>query len=94
MRTNAFLGMTATLISALLLPILCAPACADAPAASADAAKLRALFDEEWQWTLREYPEFATGVGDNRYNDKLTDLSLPALDRRKAHEREVSGATS
>ena len=55
---------------------LCVSACADPPAANADAAKLHALFDDEWQWTLREYPEFATGVGDNRYNDKLTDLSV------------------
>ena len=58
------------------------------PRPTRDAAKLHALFDQEWQWTLREYPEFATGVGDNRYNDKLTDLSAPAMDRRKAHERE------
>ena len=65
---------------------------ADAPPASPEAAKLHALFDQEWQWTLREYPEFATGVGDNRYNDKLTDLSAPAMDRRKAHERDFWAA--
>ena len=52
------------------------------------AAKLHALFDREWDWTLREYPEFSTGVGENRYNDKLTDLSASAMERRKAHERE------
>jgi uncharacterized protein (DUF885 family) len=54
-----------------------------------EATKLHALFEDEWQWTLREYPEFATSVGNHRYNDKLTDLSASAMDRRKAHERDV-----
>ena len=36
-------------------------------------------------------PRVSTGVGDNRYNDKLTDLSASAIDRRKVHEREVLG---
>jgi uncharacterized protein (DUF885 family) len=54
-----------------------------------EATKLHSLFHEQWQWTLREYPEFATSVGDPRYNDKLTDLSAPAMDRRKAHERDL-----
>jgi uncharacterized protein (DUF885 family) len=51
--------------------------------------KLHALFDEEWQWTLREYPEFATGVGDPRYNDRLTDFAAPAIEARKAHKRDL-----
>ncbi len=54
-----------------------------------EATKLHALFEEEWQWTLREFPDVATSVGDPRYNDKLTDLSASAMDRRKAHERDV-----
>ena len=62
-----------------------AQARADEPAANPDATKLHALFDQEWQWTLREYPEFATGVGDDQFNDKLTDLSAPAIDSGKAH---------
>ncbi|HSB10937.1 MAG TPA: DUF885 domain-containing protein [Blastocatellia bacterium] len=57
---------------------------------SSDAAgKLRELFDEDWQWLLREYPESATLLGDNRYNDRLTDYSIDAIERRKAHEREM-----
>ena len=34
------------------------------------------LLDEQWQYTLREAPEFATILGDLRYNDQLTDGSL------------------
>jgi uncharacterized protein (DUF885 family) len=65
------------------------PAVAQAPPATQEATKLHAFFEEEWQWALRENPEFATRVGDPRYNDKLVDLSAPALERRKAHERDV-----
>src|SRR5918999_6530309 len=53
------------------------------------AQKLHALFEEDWQWVLRQYPESATWLGDNRYNDRLTDLSPEAIERRKAHEREM-----
>jgi len=63
------------------------------PQANDEAAKLHRLFDEEWEWTLREFPEYATNVGDNRYNDKLTDLSTEAMERRKAHERELAKRT-
>jgi uncharacterized protein (DUF885 family) len=73
----------------ITIPWLAGPALADA-AASPEAATLHALLDQEWEWTLQEFPEFATNVGDNRYNDKLTDLSASAMERRKAHEREVA----
>ena len=51
--------------------------------------KLHAIFAEDWQWFLEQYPEAATLLGDNRYNDRLTDLSPEAIERRKAHEREM-----
>lgn len=53
------------------------------------AKKLHALFDEDWQWSLQQYPESATLLGDNRYNDRVTDYSIEAIERRKAHEREM-----
>ena len=37
--------------------------------------QLLALFDEEWQYELRSDPEMATSIGDNRYNDRLSDHS-------------------
>jgi uncharacterized protein (DUF885 family) len=37
--------------------------------------QLLSLFDEQWQYTLRSNPEFATMLGDNRYNDRLSDES-------------------
>src|ERR1044071_9001394 len=54
-----------------------------------DARKLHALFDEDWQWGLKEFPEGATLLGDNRYNDRLTDYSPEAIARYKAHDRDM-----
>lgn len=51
--------------------------------------KLHALFAAEWEYELREYPEFATGLGDRRYNDRWMDWSLEAVYRRQQHEKEV-----
>lgn len=34
-----------------------------------------ALLDEEWQYEMRSSPEFATSIGDNRYNDRWSDYS-------------------
>src|SRR5215472_4359205 len=48
------------------------------------AARARALFDAYWQWTLREYPEIATQLGDHRYDDRLADQSAAAVERRRA----------
>jgi uncharacterized protein (DUF885 family) len=45
---------------------------------SDDQKQLRALFDEEWEYELRQSPEMATALGDNRYNDHLDDYSVEA----------------
>jgi uncharacterized protein (DUF885 family) len=42
---------------------------------------LRALLDEQWEYTLRTQPEFASILGDKRYNDRLSDFSQAAIDR-------------
>lgn len=39
----------------------------------------RALFDAEWQWRMQNQPEYATLVGDYRYNGTLSDTSLAGL---------------
>jgi uncharacterized protein (DUF885 family) len=51
---------------------------ASAPAAPSVAARseaLSALFAEIWQDRLKHSPEFASLIGDKRYNDQLTDYS-------------------
>jgi uncharacterized protein (DUF885 family) len=61
-------------------------------ASSSEASKkLHALFDEDWEWQMEQFPESATLLGDNRFNNRLTDLSADAINRRKAREREMLG---
>src|SRR5271169_6981063 len=38
-----------------------------------------ALFEEQYESDLRNFPERATAFGDYRYNDKLGDYSLDAI---------------
>src|ERR1700674_575124 len=38
-----------------------------------------ALFEEQYESDLRNFPERATAFGDYRYNDKLADRSLDAI---------------
>lgn len=51
--------------------------------------QLNALFDSDWQWSMRNAPEFATAVGDNRYNDRLSDVSLAAGLAGNAHQKQM-----
>jgi uncharacterized protein (DUF885 family) len=65
---------------------------ATAPVAAANtstgsARALEALYSEEWERGLRDYPENASYHGDNRYNDRWTDLSPAAIEVRAAANR-------
>jgi uncharacterized protein (DUF885 family) len=57
--------------------------------ASSESVKLHALLDEQWEWSMRTYPTWATRIGDYRYNDRWTDMSPGAIAERKRHTREV-----
>jgi uncharacterized protein (DUF885 family) len=75
-------------IAALLLPLASLPACRDASsardvasgAASRDALRrtLRDLVSEHWERELRISPEYASILGDKRYNDRWSDYSEKA----------------
>lgn len=87
---NRRLGTRGTLILLLVVLAPAAPGRADIVSAIEDETKkLHALFDDEWQWTLREYPEMATRIGDPRHDDRVTDLAVPAIETRKAHKRDL-----
>jgi uncharacterized protein (DUF885 family) len=51
------------------------PATDDRASVESRRQQLRSLFDEEWEYELRTQPEFATALGDKRYNDQLSDSS-------------------
>ena len=43
---------------------------------------LATILDAEWEWRLRENPQFATTVGDHRYDDQLSKESIEDETRR------------
>jgi len=46
-----------------------------------------AIFEEQYETDLRNFPERATSYGDYRYNDKLADYSLAAIAERHQTDR-------
>ena len=73
------------LTSLLILLAIAASAAAQTPKPVAERlAAQNALFDEQYETDLRNFPERATSFGDYRYNDQLADYSLAAI--RKRHE--------
>jgi uncharacterized protein (DUF885 family) len=66
------------------------PLVASAAEQSLDArrAALNRLLADEWEYTLRTQPELATQVGDNRYNDKVSDYSDKAIADDLEHARQ------
>ena len=46
---------------------------------------LQTFFEEEWEYGLKENPIKATLFGDLRYNDRLGDSSIAAIERRRRH---------
>ena len=46
-----------------------------------------ALLGDHWEWQLSENPVFASRLGERRFNDRWTDLSLEAIERRQAEQR-------
>jgi uncharacterized protein (DUF885 family) len=46
------------------------------------------LINERWEWGLKTSPEFASFLGDKRYNDKISDVSVAEVQRELARTRE------
>ncbi|NBD13883.1 MULTISPECIES: DUF885 family protein [Corallococcus] len=59
------------------------------PARGAVSAALHALLEAEWQYSLQQYPTYASLLGDRRWNDRWDDLSLAALEADHRHSHDV-----
>ena len=49
---------------------------------------LEELFAEYWNWRLAESPELATEMGRDQYDDRWTDMSKAARDKRRDDQKE------
>lgn len=45
--------------------------------------QLKKLLADQWEYELREQPEFASVIGDYRYNDRWEDISLAHVQQKK-----------
>jgi uncharacterized protein (DUF885 family) len=63
------------------------PTTAQSSGVDARVANLHKLLDDQWEYNLRNSPEFASILGDKRYNDRLSDFSQAAVDRDNAQTR-------
>ena len=72
--------MTRMTIKPLIFAVAAALSFSALAAPTADVpTRVKALNDllaEQWQYNLKESPEFATILGDYRYNDKWSDITL------------------
>src|SRR3954469_1316120 len=74
------------LIAMLTLPLFAQKA--DKSNLEARRKQLNDLLAEQWEYTLQTSPEFATIIGDKRFNDKLSDFSQKQIDRDLAKAKE------
>jgi len=69
----------------LSFTLLAASVCAAAAAPAGDLETRRAALDkllaEQWEYNLSTNPEFASILGDKRWNDKTSDFSQAQIDR-------------
>jgi uncharacterized protein (DUF885 family) len=68
---------------AMVHVLMVLPALGFAQQAASDSVRLHQLFAQQWEYTMREYPEYATAVGYPGQNARWTDYSLEAVARRK-----------
>ncbi len=67
-----------------------APPVPPVPAASIEANRkaLNAIFQDYWEDNLKHSPEFASSLGDKRYNDQISDYSVKAVNEGLAREQD------
>ncbi len=83
--------MRTSLVISYFALVLAVPLLAHAAEQTLEArrADLNRLLADEWEYTLRTQPELATQVGDNRYNDRLSDFSDKAIADDLEHTRQA-----
>ncbi len=78
--------MLGLLASGLLLMAAMAPGAAPADLETRRKA-FQALLADQWEYALSHSPEFASILGDKRWNDKVSDLSQKAIEADQAMDR-------
>jgi uncharacterized protein (DUF885 family) len=78
MTTTTRIGAASALLFSLILGV--AHADTAAPDLEGRRAALNKLLKEQWEYTMRTSPEWASLLGDKRYNDRWSDFSQAGID--------------
>jgi uncharacterized protein (DUF885 family) len=78
--TTTRLSVASALLFSLLLGAAHAQSANAAPDLEGRRAALNSLIKEQWEYTMRNSPEWASLLGDKRYNDKWSDFSQGAIE--------------
>ncbi len=61
------------------------------PSSTGASKTLHDLFASEWDYTMRQSPEWASNLGDRRFNDRWSDNSMEAIARAEEHNQGLLG---
>ena len=81
--------MNCVAVVLLLIGMLAMPKTIGQTSVEARSAQLSSALQQQWEYELQTHPEMATYIGDNRYNDRLSDHSAASY----AHELEHAKQT-
>ncbi|QHN05451.1 DUF885 domain-containing protein [Granulicella sp. WH15] len=79
--------MRRALTTGLLALCISSPVLAQTASVQERSAALSSLFKEMWEDQLKHSPEFASSIGDRRWNDQLSDLSPRAFNDQLSRNR-------
>ena len=71
------------LLSALMVGMTTSLTAADNTSLDTRRNQLNKLLADEWEYEMRESPEFASMIGDYRYNDRWSDMSLAHVTQKR-----------
>ncbi len=83
---NFVLAFSATLLLASA-PILRAQTSPTAASVEGNRKALNTIFNDYWEDRLKNDPEFASTIGDKRYNDQIDDYSVKAFNLKLEREQ-------
>lgn len=89
MKSPAALALAIALLIPASLPAQLTASNA-APTTPQDRAReLHGIFHDYWEESLKRQPEFASSIGDKRYNDQISDYSVKAINDWLAVEQDL-----
>ena len=87
LRLSALVASVLLPLAAVQTPHAQAPPPSAAAQIETNRRALNAIFEDYWEDNLKHTPEFASALGDKRYNDQISDYSVKAVNETLAREQ-------